>query len=164
MEVLLNCEGNLDAHDDAFHAKRLYTSIIHKDLWVSNLSHQRSAVLYWSILWMMRECYSHTLLPRFNALRNPLPPAPNDGAEKEVGGGGEMAGVDVRFVYGSKRRRDNGQRRRHSSEVLLEQNGWCISYVLNGGHRMHWDAGREHFWHLVVHTLGHTQSASPQNT
>jgi hypothetical protein len=61
-------------------------------------------------------------------------------------GGG--AAVDVRFVYGDKRRSDTGGKRRESSEALLEMNGWPILYCRGAGHRMHWDEGRGlSHWH-----------------
>ena len=58
------------------------------------------------------------------------------------------AAVDVRFVYGDKRRSDTGGKRRESSEALLEKNGWPILYCRGAGHRMHWDEGRGlSLWH-----------------
>jgi hypothetical protein len=54
--LLIYCEGNLDAEDDAFHARALFHAVVHKDLWAGPRASQASAVLYWSIVWMMREC------------------------------------------------------------------------------------------------------------
>ena len=45
------------------------------------------------------------------------------------------------------------KRRRESSEALLERSGFEIEYIEDAGHRMHWDAGRAHFWRLVCSTL-----------
>ena len=45
------------------------------------------------------------------------------------------------------------KRRRESSEALLERSGFEIDYIEGAGHRMHWDAGRAHFWRLVCSTL-----------
>ena len=84
--------------------------------WAPQRSHQLSAVMYWSIVWMMRECASASLLPRLTAMcqghsaergATEVDEARDDrcGARRDAGG------VDVRFVYGAKRRKDNGARR-----------------------------------------------------
>ena len=116
VSLLLSCEGNLDTEDDAFHARMLYRGIIHRELWAPLRSHQLSAVMYWSIVWMMRECASASLLPRLTAL---CQGRSADGSATEVdkarddrcGARRDAGGVDVRFVYGTKRRKDTGARR-----------------------------------------------------
>jgi len=51
------------------------------------------------------------------------------------------------------------ERRRESSERLLDANGWPIVYCHGGGHRMHWDEGREHFWQIVILALQQKEAA-----
>ena len=200
--LLISCEGNLDTRDDAFHARALFQGIMHKELWVRDPSHQQSAVMYWSIVWMMSECSRGLLLQRLAALSNGHLLAlalegTDGGAEGAVGGDGagdrtgtavgaatrsftegcipeeEEDGVrtrytnssvgplrtHVKFVYGTNRRRDTGGRRRESSEALLERNGWEISYCEGGGHRMHWDGGRDNFWRMVCAALSENEQA-----
>lgn len=67
MELLCYCEGNLDA-GDCYHAFALARNVIHKELWSKDGRHRRSAVLYWSALWLIKASWSNTLLPRITAL------------------------------------------------------------------------------------------------
>jgi hypothetical protein len=41
--------------------------------------------------------------------------------------------------------------------ALIEAEGWEIEYVTNGGHRMHWDAGKERFWDIICQGLCQAQ-------
>lgn len=109
VELLLYCEGNLDL-GDCYHAQALARNVIHKELWSQDVIHRRSAVLFWSAVWLIKASASASLLPRLTALARP---------EKDRGGmrpqGGEAwsqatadDALDARFVYGDKRRSDTG--------------------------------------------------------
>ena len=110
VELILYCEGNLD-EGDCYHARALAGNVIHKELWVSDIIHRRSAVLYWSACWLIKASSSQTLLPRLTSLARPPqalntqhPPTPSSQQQKnpptqQLGG---ALPLDVRFLYGDK--------------------------------------------------------------
>lgn len=122
VDLLFYCEGNLDK-GDCFHALALARNVVHKELWSPDLIHRRAAVLFWSAAWLIKESSSGSLLPRLAALARPSQseadcakqvrgavlslPSPSPPAH---GGGTSSTScvLDVRFIYGDKRRSDNG--------------------------------------------------------
>jgi len=111
--------GHQYAHQNHIHETYIHTYI------------RVPAVLFWSSVWLIKTSSTETLLPRLLALARP-----QIGADLQLGGGGGGSGIealDVRFVYGDKRRSDSGGRRRESSEALLEvrryMGGWVGGWV-----------------------------------
>jgi pimeloyl-ACP methyl ester carboxylesterase len=109
VELLLYCEGNLD-RGDCYHAQALARNVIHKELWSQDVIHRRSAVLFWSAVWLIKDSASGSLLPRLTALacrdkgRGDVRPQRGEAWSQAIAGDA----LDVRFVYGDKRRSDTG--------------------------------------------------------